>query len=107
MGSVYASGSKGEAEGVSVYADGKEIWRGWTYPTLGYVHINIDKPVSAKAITIKMLGNTKTQKATGDTAELAGGKADTFQETPTAKGKTELRIVDIDFLYGMMENSTR
>ncbi|WP_281084812.1 glycoside hydrolase family 2 protein [Segatella bryantii] len=92
---------------LAIYADGKEIWRGWTYPTLGYVHINIDKPVSAKAITIKMLGNTKTQKATGDTAELAGGKADTFQETPSAKGKTELRIVDIDFLYGMVENSTR
>ena len=83
---------------LEIYAGKKMVWRGYTYPTLGYVHINIAEPVKASDITIKMIGNTKTQSEDGDTAELAGGKAGELDRVVTKKGKLNLRIVEIDFL---------
>lgn len=83
---------------LAVYADKEKVWERWTNPSLGYTHIKIKKPVAAKAITIKMLGNTKTMRESGDTAELAGGKAGELDRVVTTKGKIELRIVEVDLL---------
>lgn len=86
---------------LSIYAGNKMVWQGFTYPSLGYVHILIDKPVKAKDITIKMMGATKTKKDLGDTKELAGGKASNFDRIVSEKGKVSLRIVEVDFLKNL------
>ena len=75
-----------------------ELWEGLTYATLGYVHITIDKPVKAKELTIRMVGPAQDSKKFGLIKELAGGAANEMDRMKSAKGKTELRIVEVDFL---------
>ena len=83
---------------LAIYAGKKKVWEGYTYTSLGYVHIKIDKPVKTKDITIKMVGDAKSKTQLGDTKELAGGKASTLDFIGIKKGKPVLRIVEIDFL---------
>ena len=83
---------------LAVYAGKKKVWEGYTYACLGYVHIKIDKPVKAKELTIKMIGDAKSKAQLSDTKELAGGKASTLDFIGIKKGKPVLRIVEIDFL---------
>ena len=81
-----------------IYAGKKKVWEGYTYACLGYVHINIDKPIKAKELTIKMVGDAKSKSQIGDTKELAGGKASSLDFIGIQKGKPVLRIVEIDLL---------
>ncbi len=83
---------------LAIYAGKKKVWEGYTYACLGYVHIKIDKPVKAKDITIKMVGDAKSKTQLGDTKELAGGKASSLDFIGVKKGKPVLRIVEIDLL---------
>ena len=83
---------------LAIYEDTKKVWEGITYPTLGYVHITIAKPVKASSLTIRMTGPATDFKPAGDTTELAGGKASNFDNVKSGKGKTELRIVEADLL---------
>ena len=86
-----------------IYAGKKKVWEGYTYACLGYVHIKIDKPVKAKDITIKMIGDAKSKTQLGDTKELAGGKASTLDFIGVTKGKPVLRIVEIDMLQAIKQ----
>ena len=83
---------------LAIFAGKKKVWEGYTYACLGYVHIHIDKPVKAKDITIRMMGDAKSKTQLSDTKELAGGKASTLDFIGIKKGKPVLRIVEIDFL---------
>ena len=83
---------------LAIYAGKKKVWEGYTYACLGYVHIKIDKPVKAKELTIKMVGDAKSKTQIGDTKELAGGKASSLDFIGVKKGKPVLRIVEIDLL---------
>lgn len=83
---------------LAIFAGKKKVWEGYTYASLGYVHIKIDKPVKAKDITIRMMGDAKSKTQLSDTKELAGGKASTLDFIGIKKGKPVLRIVEIDFL---------
>ena len=85
---------------LEVYAGKKKVWEGITPATLGYVHISIPQPVSAKELTIKMVGPAQDSSKFGNTKELAGGVANEMDRMKSAKGKTELRIVEAD----LMEN---
>lgn len=86
---------------LAIFAGKKKIWEGYTYACLGYVHINIDKPVKAKDITIRMIGDAKSKAMLSDTKELAGGKASSLDFIGIKKGKPVLRIVEIDFLKNL------
>ncbi len=83
---------------LTIYAGKKKLWEGYTYASLGYVHIKIDRPVKAKEITIRMVGDAKSKTQLSDTKELAGGKASSLDFIGITKGKPVLRIVEIDFL---------
>lgn len=83
---------------LQVFAGKKKVWEGLTYPTLGYVHIYIDKPVAASELTVKMVAPSRDSSKFGDVKELAGGKANELDRFISAKGKVELRIVEIDLL---------
>lgn len=84
---------------IAVYEGPTKVWEGITEPTLGYVHINIDKPIPANTVRIVMLGPATKKEEKGDTNELAGGKASKMDRVGTAKGKVRLRIVEIDMLH--------
>ena len=74
------------------------MWQGITPATLGYAHIHIDQPVAANELTIKMVGPVQNSSKFGQVKELAGGVANELDRMKTAKGKTELRIVEVDLL---------
>ena len=83
---------------LEVYAGKQKVWEGVTPATLGYAHITIAKPVAAKELTIRMVGPVQDSKKFGDTKELAGGVANEMDRLKTAKGKVELRIVEVDLM---------
>lgn len=86
---------------LEIYADGTLIWQGKTPQSLGYVHLNIANPVSAKQILIKLKGTAVSEEAFGQITELAAPVAnelDLFKAKDGDKVKNELRIVEVDFL---------
>ena len=83
---------------IEVYAGKKKVWEGVTPATLGYAHIRIDNPVKAGDITIKMVGPAQDSKKFGELKELAGGIANEMDRVKSAKGKTELQILEVDLL---------
>lgn len=83
---------------LQIFAGKKKVWEGLTYPTLGYVHIPIAKPVVASDFTIKMVGPSEDSGKFGDIKELAGGKANELDRFVSNKSKVELRIVEVDLL---------
>jgi hypothetical protein len=83
---------------LEVYAGKKKVWEGITPATLGYVHIQIDQPVPAQELTVKMVAPVQDSKKFGLIKELAGGAANEMDRMKSNKGKTELRIVEIDML---------
>ena len=83
---------------LEVYAGKKKVWEGITPASLGYVHISIDQPVADKELTIKMTAPAQDSKKFGLIKELAGGAANEMDRMKSAKGKTELRIVEADLL---------
>jgi hypothetical protein len=83
---------------LEVYAGKKKVWEGITPASLGYVHIAIAEPIAAKELTIKMIAPSQDSKKFGLVKELAGGVANEMDRMKSSKGKTELRIVEIDLL---------
>ncbi len=83
---------------LEVYAGKQKVWEGITPATLGYVHLNIEKPVAANELTIKMVGPAQNSNRFGQVKELAGGATGELDRVKTAKGKVELRIVEVDLL---------
>jgi hypothetical protein len=83
---------------LEVYAGKEKVWGGVTPATLGYAHITIDHPVAAKDLTIKMVAPAQDSRKFGLIKELAGGAANEMDRMKSAKGKTELRIVEVDLL---------
>ena len=83
---------------LEVYAGKQKVWEGITPASLGYVHISIPQPVSAKDLTIRMVAPAQDSKKFGLVKELAGGVANEMDRMKSAKGKVELRIVEADLL---------
>ncbi len=83
---------------LEVYAGKKKVWEGLTPATLGYVHIQIDNPIAAKDLTIKMVAPVQNSRRFGMVKELGGGVANEMDRMKSEKGKTELRIVEVDLL---------
>lgn len=95
---IKLTGWRNKVYPLAIYADHQKVWEGITYATLGYVHIDIPKAVKSGRITIKMLGPSQNSNKFGEVKELAGGATGELDRMITAKGKTELRIVEVDFL---------
>ncbi|MDO4163578.1 MAG: DUF4982 domain-containing protein [Bacteroides sp.] len=81
---------------LEVYAGDTKVWEGETEKSLGYVHLNIDHPVAADQITIRLKGSTTESDAFGQITEVAGGAANELDRQ--SKGKNDLRIVEVEFL---------
>lgn len=89
---------------IEVYAGDTLVWSGNTDRSLGYVHLNIDKPVMADTYTIRLKGSATDSDAFGqiiEVAEPAAGELDLFKAKGGDKVNNELRIVEIEFLESL------
>ena len=82
---------------LEVYAGKELIWSGNTEKSLGYVHLNIEKPVRANTITIRLKGNTSDKDAFGQLIEVEA-KAANKMELEKSSSKNQLRIIEAEFL---------
>ncbi len=83
-----------DTEGIGKQGDKVVIWKGFTPKSLGYVSLNIEKPVKALRYTIRQIGRSEDREAFGQIVELAAS-----QEEKVAKARrVDLSIREVDFL---------
>jgi hypothetical protein len=88
---------------LEIYADKQLIWSGETPRSLGYVHLKPIQPVKTNEVTIRLKGAGKDKDAFGgivEVAEPAAGELDLFKAKDGEKTRSELRIVEAEFLEG-------
>ena len=86
---------------LEVFAGDSLVWSGNTQPSLGYVHLNINKPVMSDTYTLRLKGSAVEKDAFGQIVEVAqpaAGELDLFKAKDGDKSRNELRIVEIEFL---------
>ena len=86
---------------IEVYAGKTLIWSGETERSLGYIHLTPTKRVKTNEITIRLKGAGKDKDAFGGITELAqpvAGELDLFKAKNGGDAKSELRIVEIEFI---------
>ena len=86
---------------IEVYAGKQLIWGGETERSLGYIHLTPTKRVKTNEITIRLKGAGKDKDAFGGITELAqpiAGELDLFKAKNGGDAKSELRIVEIEFI---------
>jgi hypothetical protein len=86
---------------IEVYAGKTLIWSGETERSLGYIHLTPIKLVKTNEITIRLKGAGKDKDAFGgivEVAEPAAGELDLFKAKNRGDTKSELRIVEIEFI---------
>lgn len=89
---------------IEIYAGDQLVWSGDTDRSLGYVHLNIDKPVWTDTYTIRLKGAAAEDDAFGqivEVAEPAAGELDLFKAKNGDQVNSELRIVEIEFLESL------
>ena len=82
---------------LEVYAGNTLIWSGNTDKSLGYIHLNVEKPVRANTITIRLKGNISDKDAFGQIIEVEAIAANTM-ELEKSSSKHQLRIIEVEFL---------
>ena len=96
---IKLNGWRSRSYPLEVYAGKTKIWSGNTEKSLGYVHLEIDKPVKSDKITIQLKGSTIDKDAFGEIIEVAGGATNEMEKKAQYnKGKNKLRIIEIEFL---------
>lgn len=96
---IKLNGWRSRSYPLEVYAGKTKIWSGSTEKSLGYVHLEIDKPVKSDKITIQLKGSTIDNDAFGEIVEVAGGAANEMEKKAQSnKGKNGLRIIEVEFL---------
>ena len=89
---------------LEIFAGKTLIWSGETERSLGYVHLKPTKAVKTDEITIRLKGAGKDKDAFGgivEVAEPAAGELDLFKAKNGGATKSELRIVEIEFLEAL------
>lgn len=86
---------------IEVYAGKQLIWSGETPRSLGYIHLTPTQSVKTNEITIRLKGAGKDSDAFSgivEVAEPAAGELDLFKAKGGDAPKSELRIVEVEFL---------
>lgn len=89
---------------LEVYAGDSLVWSGDTDRSLGYIHINIDRPVNTDTYTLRLKGSAVDGDAFGQITEVAAATAGELDAVKSSKGKKkshDLRIVEIEFLESL------
>ena len=91
---------------IEIYAGKQLIWSGETPRSLGYIHLTPTKSVKTNEITIRLKGAGKDSDAFSgivEVAEPAAGELDLFKAKGGDAPKSELRIVEVDFISSCTE----
>ena len=91
---------------IEVYAGKQLIWSGETPRSLGYIHLTPTKSVKTNEITIRLKGAGKDSDAFSgivEVAEPAAGELDLFKAKGGDAPKSELRIVEVEFISSCTE----
>ena len=86
---------------LEIFAGKQLIWSGETDRSLGYVHLTPTKPVKTDEVTVRLKGAGKDSDAFSGIVEVtepAAGELDLFKAKNGSETKSELRIVEIEFL---------
>ena len=86
---------------LDIYAGDQLIWSGETERSLGYIHLTPTKKVASDEITVRLRGAGKDEDAFGgivEVAEPAAGELDLFKAKNGGDTKSELRIVEVEFI---------
>lgn len=94
---IKLQGRRSRSYPLEVYAGNTLIWSGNTDKSLGYIHLNVEKPVRANTITIRLKGNTSDKDAFGQIIEVEAIAANTM-ELEKSSSKHQLRIIEVEFL---------
>ncbi|WP_235817861.1 sugar-binding domain-containing protein [Formosa haliotis] len=82
---------------IRIVADDTEVFKGETSQSLGYITIDL-KPVSAKSITIELIGANTENDAFNQIVEVDPTKElDLYKDKASTNAKGQLRIVEIEF----------
>ena len=91
---------------IEIYAGKQLIWSGDTPRSLGYIHLTPTKSVKTNEITIRLKGAGKDSDAFSgivEVAEPAAGELDLFKAKGGDAPKSELRIVEVEFISSCTE----
>ena len=86
---------------LQIFADSTLVWEGKTPVSLGYVHLPLKAVPHASSITIRLQGAASDNDQFGNVKELAepvANELDLFKAKDGDKVRSELRIVEVDFL---------
>ena len=86
---------------LEVYAGRQLIWSGETERSLGYVHLKPAKPVRTDEVTIRLKGAGTDKDAFGgivEVAQPAAGELDLYKAKDGDQPRSELRIVEAEFI---------
>lgn len=82
---------------IAVYLDDKEVWRGETQRSLGYVTLKLD-PAKGRKVTVRLIGDSEEKDAFASIVELEPGvELDLFHAADGSEVRGQLRIVEIEF----------
>ena len=93
---------------LEIYAGKTLIWSGETERSLGYIHLKPTQRVKTNEITLRLKGAGKDKDAFGgitEVAQPAAGELDLFKAKNGSDTKSELRIVEIEFLEDCMPDN--
>ncbi|EJL60483.1 glycoside hydrolase family 2 protein [Flavobacterium sp. CF136] len=94
---IKLTGWRSKTYPIRILADGKEIFKGNTTQSLGYITIPVE-PVLAEKITIELIGSNTEKDGFSKIVEVEANKdLDLFKDPTAVNAKGQLRIVEIEF----------
>jgi len=95
--SLKLTGWRSRSYPVEILVDGKEVWKGNTAQSLGYITIPV-KPTKGKSVTIRLTGSNTEKDAFNNMIEVNGTKElDLYKDPKAGNSKGQLRIVEAEF----------
>jgi len=91
------SGWRSRSYPIEILIDGKEVWKGNTAQSLGYITLSV-KPTVGKSVTVRLTGAGTEKDAFQNMIELNGNKElDGFKDPKNQNTKGQLRIIEVEF----------
>ncbi|WP_321424305.1 DUF4982 domain-containing protein [uncultured Bacteroides sp.] len=91
------SGWRSRSYPIEILIDGKEVWKGNTAQSLGYITLSV-KPTVGKSVTVRLTGAGTEKDAFQNMVELNGNKElDGFKDPKNQNTKGQLRIIEAEF----------
>lgn len=81
---------------IQIFVDGKEVYKGETEKSLGYISIPIT-PTKGRFVKIQLIGQSTDNDAFGEIIEVTGTKElDLYKDPKALDAKGQLRIVEVE-----------